>query len=67
MPMKIFIDSGDIAIPGHYVLANTSLQERLPTADSIILATARAHAATLWTQDADFVGKPNVKYVALPR
>ena len=24
------IDSGDIAIPGHYVLANTSLQERLP-------------------------------------
>jgi arginase len=24
------IDSGDIAIPGHYVLADTSLQERLP-------------------------------------
>ncbi|MBU1564752.1 MAG: arginase [Proteobacteria bacterium] len=24
------IDSGDISIPGHYVLANTSLQERLP-------------------------------------
>ncbi len=24
------IDSGDITIPGHYVLANTSLQERLP-------------------------------------
>jgi len=24
------IDSGDIAIPGHYVLANSSLQERLP-------------------------------------
>ena len=47
--------------------AEISLQERLPTADSIILATARAHAATLWTQDADFVGKPNVKYVALPR
>jgi arginase len=24
------IDSGDITIPGHYVLANTSLEERLP-------------------------------------
>lgn len=24
------IDSGDITIPGHYILANTSLQERLP-------------------------------------
>jgi toxin FitB len=43
--------------------AEISLQERLPTADSIILATARAHAAKLWTQDVDFRGKPNVEYV----
>jgi toxin FitB len=49
------------------VAAEISLQERLPTADSIILATARAHAATLWTQDADFAGKRDVKYTASPR
>ncbi len=47
--------------------AEISLQERLPTADSIILATAWAHEATLWTQDADFAGKHNVKYTASPR
>lgn len=32
-------------------------------ADSIILATARAYSATLWTQDADFKGIPGVKYI----
>lgn len=47
--------------------AEVGLQERLPTADSIILATARVHAATLWTQDADFVGKRDVKFKAPPR
>jgi predicted nucleic acid-binding protein len=31
-------------------------------ADSIILATARAFSATLWTQDADFAGIDSVKY-----
>ncbi len=31
-------------------------------ADSIMLATARAHGATLWTQDADFAGFPDVRY-----
>lgn len=34
--------------------ARLSVEHRLPMADSIILATARAHKATLWTQDADF-------------
>jgi predicted nucleic acid-binding protein len=29
-------------------------------ADSIILATARAYRATLWTQDADFKGVEGV-------
>lgn len=33
-------------------------------ADSIILATARAHDATVWTQDADFEGLDNVQYRA---
>ena len=36
---------------------------KLPMADSIILATARAYNATLWTQDADLQSLPNVRYV----
>ena len=32
-------------------------------ADGIILATARLTGATLWTQDGDFAGMPNVRYV----
>ncbi len=36
---------------------------RLPLADSIVLATARAHGATLWTQDADFEGFDGVRFV----
>jgi predicted nucleic acid-binding protein len=43
--------------------ARLSVDERLPLADSIILATARAHEATLWTQDADFEGRAGVKFV----
>jgi predicted nucleic acid-binding protein len=31
-------------------------------ADSIILATARVHGATLWTQDADFQGRQGMEY-----
>ena len=34
----------------------------LPLADSIILATARSHEATLWTQDADFKDLEGVSY-----
>jgi predicted nucleic acid-binding protein len=37
---------------------------RLPLADSIILATARAFDAELWTQDADFKGIAGVHYLA---
>lgn len=40
------------------------LEHRLPLANSILLATARAHAATFWTQDADFAGLDGVKYRA---
>ena len=36
----------------------------LAMADSLILATARAHGATLWTQDDDFAGLPDVCYFA---
>ena len=36
---------------------------KLPLADSIVLATARASGAVLWTQDADFEKIPGVRYV----
>jgi predicted nucleic acid-binding protein len=44
--------------------ARLSVQHRLPMADSIILATARACEAVLWTQDADFKDVPAVRYIA---
>ena len=44
--------------------AHLGIRERLPLADSVILATARAYDATLWTQDADFEGMEGVQYVA---
>ncbi len=37
---------------------------KLPMADSMILATARAFDAELWTQDADLKDIDNVRYVA---
>ena len=43
--------------------ARLSLETRLPMADSIILATARASGATLWTQEADFMGMEGVQYI----
>ena len=42
--------------------ARLSIEHRLPLADSVILATARAQAATLWTQDADFEGMQGVEF-----
>jgi predicted nucleic acid-binding protein len=44
--------------------ARLSLELKLPMADSIVLATARASEATLWTQDDDFEGLDGVKYIA---
>ena len=44
--------------------ARISLGERLPMADSMILATAQAHGATLWSQDSDFEHVAGVEYVA---
>lgn len=45
--------------------ATLGAQLKLPRADSVIYATARAHEATLWTQDADFDGLPHVRYRAV--
>lgn len=42
--------------------ARVSNDNKLPLADSIMLATAQAHNAILWTQDSDFDGLPNVQY-----
>ena len=44
--------------------AMISLKHRLPMADSLIYATARAHGAELWTQDDHFSSLPGVKYRA---
>jgi toxin FitB len=43
--------------------AKISVEQRLPMADSVILATARAYSATFWTQDADFQDIEGVQYV----
>ncbi len=40
-----------------------SLDHRLPMADSLILATAQANHATLWTQDEHFKDMEGVKYI----
>lgn len=40
-----------------------SLRHALPMADAIILATAQAHGATLWTQDVHFKDIHGVRYV----
>ena len=42
--------------------AKISFEYKMPMADSIILATARAHEAVLWTQDQDFKDMENVNY-----
>jgi toxin FitB len=47
--------------------ARLGLRLGLPMADSLILATARAHGATLWTQDADFDGVDGVRFVPAVR
>lgn len=44
--------------------ARISAEKRLPMADSVILATARAHDAVLLSQDADFEGMAGVRYVS---
>ncbi len=44
--------------------AKAGVEHRLPLADSIIFATAQAHKATIWTQDADFEGLEGVRYIA---
>jgi len=44
--------------------ARLSAELKLPMADSLILATARANNALLWTQDEHFRDLDGVKYIA---
>lgn len=44
--------------------AKLSVELKLPMADSIILAVARANNATLWTQDEHFRDLEGVKFIA---
>jgi len=43
--------------------AQLSADLKLPMADSLILASARANNAVLWTQDEHFKGLDGVKYI----
>ena len=52
----------DLDAPLALIAARTSIEHRLPLADSVVLATARTHDAVLWTQDADFKGMAGVEY-----
>lgn len=52
----------ELSAPISLSAARISLDHKMPMADSVILATARAYEATLWTQDADFKGIQGVKY-----
>jgi predicted nucleic acid-binding protein len=47
--------------------AQLSVQEKLPMADSLILAVARAHNAVLWTQDEHFKGMADVQFIEKPK
>ena len=47
--------------------ARLSRAHSLPLADSVILATARAFDAVLWTQDGDFKDLPGVQFRAARR
>ena len=44
--------------------AELSVATKLALADSIVLATARAYNAELWTQDSDFEGMEGIRYRA---
>ncbi|MBI4844005.1 MAG: type II toxin-antitoxin system VapC family toxin [Nitrospirae bacterium] len=52
----------DLNTPLAIAASKLNLEYNLPMADSIILATAQAFKAIIWTQDADFKKISNVKY-----
>ena len=52
----------DLDGPLALLAAQLSADARLPLAGGVVLASARRYDATLWTQDADFEGLPNVRF-----
>ena len=52
----------DLTVRLAIAASKLSLEKGLPMADSIILTTANAYDAILWTQDADFKNMAGVKY-----
>ena len=54
----------DLTAPLALSAAVISTELKLPMADSIILAVARANNATLWTQDEHFRDLEGVKFIA---
>lgn len=54
----------DLTVQRALDAAALSLRHSLPMADSIILAAAREHGATVWTLDEHFKGFPDVRYFA---
>lgn len=53
----------DLTAPIALQAAKLSTELKIAMADSVILATARAYNATLWTQDADFEGIEGAEYI----
>ena len=53
----------DITAAVSLLAAGISYEMKLPMADSLILATAKSINAILWTQNSDFIGIPDVRYV----
>jgi len=46
-----------------FLAARLGIRYQLPSADSIVYATAQSQSATLWTQDDDFQKLPGVRYI----
>lgn len=54
----------ELTVPLALSAAQISHTEKIPMADSIMLATARAYGATLWSQDSNFEHIAEIRYAA---
>ena len=54
----------DLTSPIALSAARLAVELRLPMSDSVMLASARAHDATFWTQDAHFENMDGVRYTS---
>ena len=52
----------DLTVTLAIAASKISLELDLPMADSVIIATAKAFDAVIWTQDADFKNIEGIKY-----